>query len=178
MRKQSKNLPQRLPSYLVILMEKYLIETIQKNPQNPSVTKTEATLDWDNREFEECSKVTFSDGFSYESKSTLRENVLYLDEEPIESASQNWLNASGNLIGLTVATHYHSSLTGLENSIHGKVQELNEICENQLNLPALGENSTYTINIDNLSSGKLSKISLTVFDSDGKVLMEQTTVPV
>ncbi|MDY3049161.1 MAG: hypothetical protein SOR40_05240 [Rothia sp. (in: high G+C Gram-positive bacteria)] len=157
-------------------MKNYLVSTTQKTPSITSISNAHITIDWKREEFVENSTTSLDGGVSFSSALSFQNQALRLDGDPISSNAEFWLNQSSHLMGLSALAHYQTKTAPYtpECNYSGSVQQLNRICENQLNISELGQDSTYTLKIS-LDAEGAKKVSLTITNSRSDIIFEQIT---
>lgn len=71
----------------------------------------------------------------------------------------------------SAAIHHKLDLNGASRGVSGSIQELNEICQNQLNIEELGEESVYALSLNPSDEG--IRLELTVSGKNSKVVLSQ-----
>lgn len=96
---------------------------------------------------------------------------LYSDGIPVEGFTYDWINASLNLMCFSAAIHHKLDLNGASHGVSGSIQELNQMCQNQLNTEELGEESIYTLSLNPSDEGM--RLELTVSGKNSKIVLSQ-----
>lgn len=158
-------------------MKNYLVHTTQKTPGITSTSDAQVAIDWEKEEFLEKSTFLLDNDISFSSTLSYQNQVLRLDGDPISSNAKFWLNQSSHLVGLCATKHHQSKATTTtsEGKYLGTIQELNRICENQLNLSELGQDSNYALKFSSAFEGD-TQISLTITNPRSDTVFEQITV--
>lgn len=72
---------------------------------------------------------------------------------------------------LGAAIHHKIDLNGASHGVSGSIQELNQICQNQLNTEELGEESMYALSLSPSDEG--IRLELTVSGKNSEVVLSQ-----
>lgn len=149
----------------------FIVTTEQNSPGLKMVSESQIKLDIERNTFDEENTVNFDDGFAIKSNISYAEGQLYIDGLPVEGFASDWINASSNLMCFSAAIHHKLDLNGASHGVSGSIQELNQICQNQLNIEELGEESIYALSLNPSDEG--IRLELTVSGKNSKVVLSQ-----
>lgn len=96
---------------------------------------------------------------------------IYIDGLPVEGFTSDWINASSNVMCFSAAIHHKLDLNGASHGVSGSIQELNQICQNQLNIEELGRSPCMPLVLHPSDEG--IRLELTVSEKNSKLVLSQ-----